>query len=116
MDSPALPADFGIVFALDQNFVLPLAVSILSATDNTRTPDQLHFLVLARGVSSQDTERLQALGAATGATVEIVDIGHLDFSGLREWQHITNVMHARMMLQDFVPAHWKRAVYLDADV
>jgi lipopolysaccharide biosynthesis glycosyltransferase len=114
MASPA--PDFGIVFCVDHNFIRPLAVSILSAIDNTPTPEDLHFLVLARGFSAEDEARLRSLTGQTGARIDIADIGDRDFAGLREWQHITNVMHARMMLQDFVPPHWKRAVYLDADV
>nr|BFE59186.1 glycosyltransferase family 8 protein [Dactylosporangium thailandense] len=114
--SGSSPEAIGIAFAIDGNYVIPLAAAVRSIVDNCATPERIEVVVLARDVAQRDRDLVVASIAGTGATIDFVDVSDVDYSGLPQIGYITTTMFARLLIPQFTPPQWQRAIYLDADV
>lgn len=102
-----------VVFAIDEGYAMPLAVTLRSILEASSDAD-FDFRVFHTGISPATRARVQASLPPSGATLtwQEVDLGV--FSECGTLSHITSITYARLLLDRLIPDA-KRVIYLDAD-
>ena len=116
-----LPSDIiQVVVAADNNYVMPLAVTVCSAAVNAAPERRLAFNVVHDGITAENRTRVnQSLARVriTNASIEWIQAPLSKFKDLRITHHwITPLTFVRLLVPDLLPTSVDKAIYLDCDV
>ena len=105
-----------VVLAADDNFAMPLAVTVRSALDHLSPERMLRVYVLDAGLTDATKERLIGSWPAgrfhvTWISVDSSALGLLPVSG-----HVNVVSYFRILMPRLLPAEIRRVIYLDSDL
>lgn len=123
MPSTESEDSLNLVCAADDNYAMPLAVTIRSAIERIRGAPPRVF-ILDSGMSPASRERVFA--SWSGLPVRPVwlplpdtcssQLGTLPVSSIREMRHVSRSAYARLMLGELLPQDVHRVIYLDCDM
>jgi lipopolysaccharide biosynthesis glycosyltransferase len=105
-----------VACAADDNYVMPLAVTLLSAAKNLEPGFDLEVFLLDGNISAANRQRLLDTLADFPVTVHWM---REDFSLLDELHishHISHVAYYRLLLSRILPNELDRILYLDSDL
>jgi lipopolysaccharide biosynthesis glycosyltransferase len=118
-----------LVFAADENYARALAVAMHSALEHLSPRVSPAIYVLDDGIARASRERLLRVAEhhGAGSAVEWIQVprarlSHLDSalaaaaSVANSALHMTSTTWARLLVPELLPAHVRRAVYLDDDL
>ena len=112
--SPTTPVT--LVVAADNNFVLPLAVTVRSVLDNLGQDRRLNLYVVDGGITKENWIRLRRSWEDPRLTVKPCQA---DLDVLREMNvrgHVNALTYCRLLIPTLLPPHCEKAIYLDSDL
>ena len=105
-----------IAFALDENYIQPMSVAIVSLLKNSGKNDDICLYVLCNKVSDASKNKLFELKKIKDFQIQFLDIDMSEFSSFNLLgSHITVTAYFRMKLADLLP-EVKKIIYLDCDI
>lgn len=105
-----------IVLAADENFALPLAVTVRSALDNLDPECKLQIYVLDGGIRPATRAKLEQSWPAGRYSVRWVPFDASVLAEVPLSGHVNHMTYARIVVQRLLPATVDRVIYLDADL
>lgn len=106
-----------IVFAVDENYVMPLAASVQSIIECTPSCSELEIAIISCNLSASAQRKLLSSWGPVAEQVRFIDI---DMSMVNKlpmpragW--LSPATYARLFLPELLPDSWQRIIYLDAD-
>jgi lipopolysaccharide biosynthesis glycosyltransferase len=107
-----------LVCGADDNYAIPLAVTLHSALVNLDDEGPVELYVVDGGLSAGSKRRLERVVDAPPPHVDLhwrtVDMSRLEGLPTHEW--INTTTYLRLLIPDIVPARHDRALYLDSDL
>ena len=108
--------DVVVVSASDNGYAMPLAVTIRSALANFSPDRRMQLFVLDGGIDEANKRRLLESWKDPRLTVQFVKPDMSLVQGLMVSEHVNVVTYLRLLMPHVLPAHVRRAIYLDADL
>jgi lipopolysaccharide biosynthesis glycosyltransferase len=108
--------DVVVLCACDENYVRPLAVTLLSAGQALAQDSQLQVYILDGGVSEQSRQMLKETLANLPVTLSWLEPEHNLVSGLKTSHHISHTAYYRLLAARILPASVDKVIYLDCDL
>ncbi len=106
-----------IFYTVDDNFVPQLAANICSACENHAQVGDIVFHIFSKGISASNQESLRGFVRSHGQGIAFYDIsGFMDKIGFKfDTAGWNEIVLARLLMAEFLPAELHRVIYLDAD-
>jgi lipopolysaccharide biosynthesis glycosyltransferase len=105
-----------VVLASDDRFAMPLAATVRSALDNLSGDVKLRMYVLDGGLKERTKQRLARSWPAGRFEVEWIRVDASALAGSPVSGHVNLVSYYRILIPRLLPAHVRRAIYLDSDL
>lgn len=103
-----------IVFASDNNFVKPLAVSIASVLLNSNKSDSFEFFVLTSDITNENKEKIAKLKKIKDFEITYLSIDEKDFEICPLCKHFKLPTYFRLKLPSLL--NEDKVLYLDCDI
>lgn len=107
-----------LVVGSDDNYAMPLAVTLYSALSNLAQGSRVHIYLLDGGIRPENRHRMERVVDVDHATVHLhwrsPDTASLE--GLRTHEWITSATYLRLLIPDVLPDRFDKAIYLDSDL
>jgi lipopolysaccharide biosynthesis glycosyltransferase len=100
-----------IAFAIDENFIEPLAVTLRSFLDFHST-ETLEFFLLCKKLSNANKEKVSQIITVYSATIKIIELEEMNVEYLKVNLHFANSNYYRLLLPDHIQED--KLLYLDA--
>lgn len=104
-----------IVFAFDQNYVMPCGVAMLSICMNTPGPICFH-VVADKDVTEESKATIAGIAESYGNQALFYTSDSVRFGNLPDNTHITRSTYSRLLLPELLPAQLDKVLYLDVDI
>lgn len=104
-----------VLVAADENYVRPLAVTLLSAARTLRAGSQLRVVVLDGGIEASSWAGLCETLVDYPISVESIRPDPTLFEDLGISHHISHTAYFRLMAGQLLPPEIERVIYLDSD-
>ena len=108
-------ADPVVLVAADENYVRPLAVTLLSAAQTLRAGSQLRVVVLDGGIEASSWAGLCETLVDYPISVESIRPDGRLFDDLGISHHISHTAYFRLLAGQLLPPEIDRVIYLDSD-
>lgn len=111
-------SEISVIYAIDRNYLLPLAVSATSLLVNFSRHRGLRLFVLHERLTEDELEPVLASLAPwlrPGIHVELIAWDPASLAGMRTTLHFSRANFARILAPGLLPRDLAKAVYLDAD-
>ena len=105
-----------VVLAADENFAIPLAVTIRSALENLAPDRLLRIFILDGGIRDATKQRLLRSWPADRYHLEWIRVDASALENLPVSGHINVLSYYRLLVPRVLPADVQRVIYLDADL
>jgi lipopolysaccharide biosynthesis glycosyltransferase len=105
-----------VVSAADDNYAMPLAVTIRSAIDHLAPSRQLNVCILNGGLTERSKARLLRSWRAPNVAVRWLEPPIEQIADLKTENHLNLVTYLRLFMPSLLPADLDRALFLDADM
>lgn len=110
-----------VVFTVDENFALPLAVTMHSMLTNLHGTEEIEIFVLHPFLPDATKERLRAVAEQASTTVHLsfieVDVKeHLGDRDLQFYDRFTETIYFRLLIGSLLPERYEKVLYLDCDL
>lgn len=105
-----------VVLAADEQFAMPLAVTVKSAINARSSGCAMHFYILDAGFSSTSRSLLADSWKAPGVSVSWLRLDMAQFDELPVSGHLSRAAYSRIMMAEMLPESLERVMYLDADM
>ena len=105
-----------VVLAADDNFAMPLAVTVRSALDNLAPGRKLKLYVLDGGISNTTKDRLLGSWPEGRYHITWLSVDASTLSGLPISGHVNLVSYYRILIPALLPNDLRRVIYLDSDL
>lgn len=107
-----------LVLASDENFVMPLAVTLFSVVKNLKPSRKLRITILDGGIGESSQVKLVQLIQSVKKTVEI-HFKKVDYSNIKDlfttkWLNFST--YYRLFIPEVLPETVTKAIYLDCDI
>jgi len=102
----------------DENYAMPLAVTLHSMLMRLRYHDAVHVYVLSSGLAEQTKDRLRRSAQVCGlsVTLEFVEVDSASTQNLPVSRHLSVATYMRLLLPVLLPLTVRKVVYLDCDL
>jgi lipopolysaccharide biosynthesis glycosyltransferase len=114
--APPLPEPVVVVAASDDNYALPLAVTIRSAIDSLRRGQQLVVNILDGGIRDETKRRLERSWNASNVTIRWLRPPVEKIADLKTENHLNLVTYLRLFMPSLLSPDLSRVIFLDADL
>lgn len=104
-----------VLVAADENYVRPLAVTLLSAAQTLRAGSQLRVIVLDGGIEASSWVGLCETLVDYQVSLESIRPDPSLFEDLGISHHISRTAYFRLMAGQLLPPEIERVIYLDSD-
>jgi lipopolysaccharide biosynthesis glycosyltransferase len=105
-----------VVLAADDNFAMPLAVTIRSALDNLSPDRTLRVFILDAGIREETRSRLVQSWPRGRYRIEWLKVDASSLFDVPVSGHVNLVTYYRVLISRVLPAEISRVIYLDADL
>jgi len=105
-----------VVTAADDNYALPLAVTIRSAIDRLSRSRSLVVYVLNGGLSNETKQRLLQSWSSPAVRVQWLEAPMEQVADLKTENYLNLVTYLRLFMPQLLPPSQQRVIFLDADL
>jgi lipopolysaccharide biosynthesis glycosyltransferase len=107
-----------VVCASDDHYALPLSITLYSLLSHIDNKSRLHVFVFSLGITPASQARIKRVIGNFESTTELtfVDVDDRLLSSLPEGGYYTVATYLRLFIPMFLPEHYEKAIYLDADL
>lgn len=117
---PHLNDPIPIVTGADDNFALPLGVTLYSILRNVNEETKLHFYILDGGIQEDNRERIYRVFQQNGWEDKhqmewiIPDTSSVKHLPRHNW--MSEATYLRLLIPEILPSQLEKAIYLDSDL
>jgi lipopolysaccharide biosynthesis glycosyltransferase len=105
-----------VAYAIDRNYLMPLAVSLRSLADTLRPGIGVEVFVLHSELTEQDKARVSsALSPDSKVSLRWLAVDESEVKSLRAELHFSSANYFRLLLPELLPADVEQVLYLDSD-
>ena len=104
------------VLAADEQFAMPLAVTVRSALESLAPDKRLQLYILDAGITDSTKQRLLRSWPADRFRVEWLAVDASQLAGSPVSGHVNLVSYYRILIPRMLPSHVRRVIYLDSDL
>lgn len=105
-----------VLCAADENYVMPLAVTLHSAASNLADGNQLQVVLLDGGISESSWCGLRETLIDLPISVQVIRPDLTQVSDLMTSHHISHAAYLRLLAAQLLPEEIEKVVYLDSDL
>ena len=110
-----------VVCAADNNYAMPLAVTMRSAIENLTSKCKIVFYIIDGGISKVNKQKILKSLIPGSCRVEFIEISNASIdsiSGLHRSKpaHVSIASFYRLLLPELLPEHLEKVIYLDCDL
>ena len=105
-----------VVSASDDNYAMPLAVTIRSLIDHLPSEQPLHVSILDGGLKESSKDSLLQSWAAPNVKVQWLRPPVEQIADLKTENHLNLVTYLRLFMPTLLPPEQSRVIFLDADL
>lgn len=110
-----------VVFTADENFALPLAVTMYSMLANLRGTEEIDVFILHPSLSEATKDRLRTVAkqAETRARLFFIAVDaekHFGDLDLQYYNRFTETIYFRLLIGSLIPPTYEKLLYLDCDL
>ncbi|MEM7782259.1 MAG: glycosyltransferase family 8 protein [Planctomycetota bacterium] len=105
-----------VLCAADDNYVMPLAVTLHSAASNLEKGNHLHVLLMDGGISESNWIGLRETLFDLPISIHIIRPDRSEIADLTISHHITHTAYFRLLAARLLPKSISKVIYLDSDV
>lgn len=105
-----------LVCATDNNYAMPLAVTVRSALANLKSNRKIVLYILDGGISPRNKHKISKSLASPKLNIFWITIDDKNFDHLVLNGHLTNATYYRLLIPQLLPAEFNKAIYLDSDM
>jgi len=113
---PPAGGPISIVSAADDNYAMPLAVTVRSAIDCLAPSQPLNVYILNGGLTPESQRRLEQSWRSPDVTVNWLEPPVEQIADLKTENHLNLVTYLRLFMPQLLPAELDRVIFLDADL
>jgi lipopolysaccharide biosynthesis glycosyltransferase len=105
-----------IVCAADENYAMPLAVTLHSAVINLKNHSKVAIFVIDGGISQRSKRRIIKSCGSPQVDIFWVQPNESLLANLKVERYLTIVTYYRLLIPQIVPAQFDKVIYLDSDM
>lgn len=105
-----------VLCASDDNYIMPLAVTLHSAASNLNPDNHLHVLLMDGGISEASWTGLKETLLDLPITIHVMRPDKQEVADLGVSHHITHTAYFRLLAARLLPESIDKVIYLDSDV
>jgi lipopolysaccharide biosynthesis glycosyltransferase len=105
-----------IVLACDDAYSMPLATTLLSIVESNQTKWPLSLYILSDNISPTSKSRITHSLPENSFIIEWHEIELASFRNFPTISHISTATYARFLIQDILPKHHGKILFLDTDI
>jgi len=104
-----------VVCAADNNYAMPLAVTIRSALENLKSNRKVILFILDGGISFANRKKIMRSLNSDQITIYWVQQDNSLFENLALTRHLTAATYYRLSIPKILPQKFDKVIYLDTD-
>jgi lipopolysaccharide biosynthesis glycosyltransferase len=105
-----------LVCAADENYAMPLAVTVYSASLNLKFQQRIELFVIDGGIKKSTKSRIKKSLASKSLNISWVQPTEKLLDKLPLTDILTTATYYRLLIAQLIPTHFHKAIYLDTDV
>lgn len=105
-----------LVCAADENYAMPLAVTVYSASLNLKSQQRIELFVIDGGIKKSTKSRIKKSLASKSLNISWVQPTEKLLDKLPLTDILTTATYYRLLIAQLIPTHFHKAIYLDTDV
>jgi lipopolysaccharide biosynthesis glycosyltransferase len=105
-----------LVCAADNNYAMPLAVTVRSALANLQSARKVVLFILDGGISSTNKEKIMRSLNSDQISIRWTQQDNSLFENLVLTRHLTAACYYRLFIPKILPQEFDKAIYLDTDM
>lgn len=104
-----------VVCGADNNYAIPLAVTLRSVTKNFKSHRTLELFILDGGISDSNKRRILSSLSSNNLTIHFLNPQGM-IHGIKPVRHLPLAACYRLLIPKLLPSSFSKAIYLDSDV
>lgn len=108
-----------VVYVANEAYARHLAVSLCSLLDRNRKERELSVMVVSTGIGEESRKKLREIAGRYGRTLLFSELSKEQllqaFGGVLDTGRFDVSTMGRLVLDELLPEHWDRVLYLDSD-
>jgi lipopolysaccharide biosynthesis glycosyltransferase len=105
-----------VVCAADNNYVIPLSVTLKSILVNLKTPQKITCFVIDGGIEESNKQKILKSLDSKQITIKWLQPTDSILNKVKVSGHVTVATYYRLLIPDLLPQQLKKAIYLDCDL
>jgi lipopolysaccharide biosynthesis glycosyltransferase len=105
-----------LVCAADNNYAIPLAVTVRSALANLKSNRKIGLFILDGGISKSNNNKIIKSLQSAQIDISWIQIDDTQLKNLELSRHLTTTAYYRLLITKFLPSEIDKAIYLDTDM
>jgi len=105
-----------LVCAADNNYAMPLAVTVRSALANLKSNRKIALFILDGGISKSNKKKIIKSLQSEKLDISWIQIDETQLTNLVLTRHLTTTAYYRLLITKFLPLEFDKAIYLDTDM
>ena len=105
-----------LVCAADNNYAMPLAVTVRSALANLKSNRKIGLFILDGGISKSNKKKIIKSLELEKIDISWIQIDETQLTNLVLTRHLTTTAYYRLLITKFLPLEFDKAIYLDTDM
>lgn len=105
-----------LVCAADNNYAMPLAVTVRSALANLKSNRKIGLFILDGGISKSNKKKIIKSLQSEKLDISWIQIDETQLTNLVLTRHLTTTAYYRLLITKFLPLEFDKAIYLDTDM
>jgi len=105
-----------LVCAADNNYAMPLAVTVRSALENLGTNQKIALFIFDGGITESNKNKIIKSLKSENLNISWVQPDNALFTNLVLTRHLTPSCYYRLLITEFLPQELNKAIYLDTDM
>ena len=105
-----------LVCAADENYAMPLAVTVYSASLNLKFQQRIELFIIDGGIKKSTKSRIKKSLASKSLNISWVQPTEKLLDKLPLTDILTTATYYRLLIAQLIPTHFHKAIYLDTDV
>ncbi|MBU7584371.1 MAG: glycosyltransferase family 8 protein [Nostoc sp. TH1S01] len=110
------PQPIFLVCAADNNYAMPLAVTVRSALANLKSNRKISLLIIDGGINQANKSKIIKSFNPEQIDISWVQPDNKIFENLVLSRHLTISCYYRLLITEFLPKEVNKAIYLDSDM
>ncbi|TWU37414.1 glycosyltransferase family 8 protein [Novipirellula artificiosorum] len=105
-----------VVCGCDENYAMPLAVTLRSAVDHLAMDRALQVYIFDGGIRCESKQRIEESCCEDRVSIEFVTIDMSILKDVPVSEHVNAASYLRLLIPDVLPRSIGRVIYLDSDL